>query len=210
MQQRYYDPIAGRFLSVDPVVTDWDSGSSFNRYVYAQNNPYRYTDPDGRQATALAGPAFVGGSLVCGPVCGAIATGVVVVGGTYIIANVSSSGSGESKPSPSQEAIDKIKGDTKPAEGQAGKDGVRVGEGGAAGAQGAIDTAKGVEGSKVLVQGEKTTVVQLPDGRKVESHTSTRGDKGGQNQGVPTVKIQDPKGKVTPDNILRYPEPKKE
>jgi uncharacterized protein RhaS with RHS repeats len=48
MQQRYYDPIAGRFLSVDPVVTDWDSGSSFNRYVYAQNNPYKYVDPDGR------------------------------------------------------------------------------------------------------------------------------------------------------------------
>lgn len=53
MQQRYYDPTAGRFLSVDPVVTNWDSGSSFNRYVYAQNNPYRYTDPDGRSARAM-------------------------------------------------------------------------------------------------------------------------------------------------------------
>lgn len=26
MQQRYYDPIAGRFLSVDPVVTDANTG----------------------------------------------------------------------------------------------------------------------------------------------------------------------------------------
>ena len=49
MQQRYYDPIAGRFLSIDPVTTDADTGSAFNRFNYAQNNPYRYTDPDGRE-----------------------------------------------------------------------------------------------------------------------------------------------------------------
>jgi len=50
MQQRYYDPVAGRFLSVDPMVTDANSGGSFNRYAYAINNPYRYIDPDGRDA----------------------------------------------------------------------------------------------------------------------------------------------------------------
>ena len=50
MQQRYYDPIAGRFLSVDPVVTDADTGGSFNRYNYAENSPYNYVDPDGRMA----------------------------------------------------------------------------------------------------------------------------------------------------------------
>jgi len=48
MQQRYYDPVAGRFLSTDQVLTDTSSGASFNRYVYTSNNPYRYTDPDGR------------------------------------------------------------------------------------------------------------------------------------------------------------------
>jgi uncharacterized protein RhaS with RHS repeats len=48
MQQRYYDPLAGRFLSVDPVVTDTKTGDSFNRYAYAENNPFRYRDPDGR------------------------------------------------------------------------------------------------------------------------------------------------------------------
>ena len=48
MQQRYYDPVAGRFLSIDPVVTDANTGSSFNRYVYASNNPFKYIDPDGR------------------------------------------------------------------------------------------------------------------------------------------------------------------
>ena len=48
MQQRYYDPVAGRFLSVDPVVTDAKTGDSFNRYVYGNNNPFKFKDPDGR------------------------------------------------------------------------------------------------------------------------------------------------------------------
>jgi RHS repeat-associated protein len=50
MQQRYYDPIAGRFLSVDPVITDANTGSSFNRYFYANNSPYKYVNPDGRNS----------------------------------------------------------------------------------------------------------------------------------------------------------------
>jgi hypothetical protein len=50
MQQRYHDPIAGRFLSVDPVTTDAKTGDSFNRYVYGNSNPFKYTDPDGRLA----------------------------------------------------------------------------------------------------------------------------------------------------------------
>ncbi|MGY0799869.1 RHS repeat domain-containing protein [Lysobacter sp. A286] len=48
MQQRYYDPGIGRFLSVDPVSADTVTGWNFNRYNYAANNPYKFTDPDGR------------------------------------------------------------------------------------------------------------------------------------------------------------------
>ncbi|GAB2665385.1 RHS repeat domain-containing protein [Arenimonas aestuarii] len=48
MQQRYYDPAIGKFLSVDPVEAHPGSGANFNRYRYAANNPYRFTDPDGR------------------------------------------------------------------------------------------------------------------------------------------------------------------
>jgi RHS repeat-associated protein len=48
MQQRYYDPIAGSMLSIDPVTTDANTGDSFNRYSYANNSPYKYIDTDGR------------------------------------------------------------------------------------------------------------------------------------------------------------------
>ncbi|MDE2380754.1 MAG: hypothetical protein KGL71_00955 [Xanthomonadaceae bacterium] len=48
MQQRYYDPQIGRFLSVDPVTAYEKPMTNFNRYAYAFNNPYRFTDPDGR------------------------------------------------------------------------------------------------------------------------------------------------------------------
>ena len=48
MQQRYYDPEIGRFLSIDPVTASSETGGNFNRYKYASNNPYRFIDPDGR------------------------------------------------------------------------------------------------------------------------------------------------------------------
>lgn len=48
MQQRYYDPAIGRFLSVDPVTSSSVTGGNFNRYWYGSNNPYKFKDPDGR------------------------------------------------------------------------------------------------------------------------------------------------------------------
>lgn len=53
MQQRYYDPLLGRFLSIDPVQTNPNTGASFNRYWYASNNPYKFKDPDGREVVAF-------------------------------------------------------------------------------------------------------------------------------------------------------------
>ena len=58
MQQRYYDPVALRFLSPDPVDVSTTNGSNFNRYWYANNNPYKYVDPDGR-APACAVPGIM-------------------------------------------------------------------------------------------------------------------------------------------------------
>ncbi|MGS1078415.1 RHS repeat domain-containing protein [Pseudoxanthomonas beigongshangi] len=59
MQQRYYDPGIGRFLSVDPVIALSNPVGMFNRYKYAANNPYKFTDPDGRCER-------VTGSRICG------------------------------------------------------------------------------------------------------------------------------------------------
>ncbi len=49
MQQRYMDPELGAFLS-DPVTAYDQPVSQFNRYRYANSNPYKFTDADGRQA----------------------------------------------------------------------------------------------------------------------------------------------------------------
>jgi len=48
MQARYYDPVIGRFYSNDPA--GFSNVHNFNRYTYANNNPYRYTDPDGKNS----------------------------------------------------------------------------------------------------------------------------------------------------------------
>jgi RHS repeat-associated protein len=50
MQGRYYDPDVGRFLSMDPAAPSAIDGADFNRYAYANGNPYRFVDPDGREA----------------------------------------------------------------------------------------------------------------------------------------------------------------
>jgi RHS repeat-associated protein len=54
---RWYEPEIGRFLSADPVRFREHDVFSFNRYAYANNNPYRYLDPDGREV-AQAGFSF--------------------------------------------------------------------------------------------------------------------------------------------------------
>lgn len=41
-------------MSIDPVTTNANTGNSFNRYAYADNNPYRFTDPDGRDALPVS------------------------------------------------------------------------------------------------------------------------------------------------------------
>ena len=57
MQARYYDPVIGRFLSNDPVILQEHMNGAqglqgFNRYAYVNNNPYKYTDPNGEAACA--------------------------------------------------------------------------------------------------------------------------------------------------------------
>ena len=63
MQQRYYDPTLGRFLSVDPVTAHSGTGGNFNRYWYANNSPYGFTDPDGRFGCPMPASGLCGKTL---------------------------------------------------------------------------------------------------------------------------------------------------
>jgi RHS repeat-associated protein len=67
MQARYYEPAVGRFLSGDPVGPAPENTFSFNRYDYANNNPVKNIDPDGRNITeALGGLLYETGTFVTG------------------------------------------------------------------------------------------------------------------------------------------------
>lgn len=55
MQARYYDPEIGRFMGIDPFGFKEDNPIMFNRYAYANNNPYKFTDPNG-ELPFLAAP----------------------------------------------------------------------------------------------------------------------------------------------------------
>jgi len=47
--------VSARWLSVDPVAANANNGQNFNRYWYANNNPYKFTDPDGRAVSCASG-----------------------------------------------------------------------------------------------------------------------------------------------------------
>ena len=60
MQARYYDPVIGRFYSNDPVGwTPKNPVMSFNRYLYVNNNPYKYTDPNGEFLDTVLDVGFI-------------------------------------------------------------------------------------------------------------------------------------------------------
>ncbi|WP_444957438.1 RHS repeat-associated core domain-containing protein [Microbulbifer sp. ZKSA002] len=63
MKARYYDSNLGRFYSTDPVsaqeyLTDGNL-QGVNRYTYANNNPYKYRDPNGELAFLIPVIVFV-------------------------------------------------------------------------------------------------------------------------------------------------------
>lgn len=58
MKARHYDPVIGRFFSNDPVGSVASCLMMSNRYAYANNNPYVYVDPDGREPVAGDGYDF--------------------------------------------------------------------------------------------------------------------------------------------------------
>ena len=94
---RYYDPALGRFMGVDAVGFDEGNLHSFNKYLYGNGNPYKYTDPDGNAVVLLIPVAIAAARIVATRVAysraAAIATelageGVVAVGGAVAGAKV--------------------------------------------------------------------------------------------------------------------------
>ncbi len=216
MQQRYYDPIAGRFLSVDPIVTDANTGKGFGLYTYVDNNPYAKIDPDGRNAIA-APEAFIGGTLVCGPACGIVAGGVVLIGGTYLTAKIfnSISNSGGDKAqsgngngnSGGGEKGNKSDQPAPPVDGATG--GERFGGGPRIWdkpSSNPVDQANGdfdkkfPGGENVSDKGNGVRVGTNPDGSRVIVRPGSSAGSGN----VPTVEIQNPRGK--PTDKIRYPQ----
>ena len=59
MGARYYDPTTGRFVTEDSYQGNVNDPITLNRYLYARDNPMRYTDPTGHMlATTMLDGAF--------------------------------------------------------------------------------------------------------------------------------------------------------
>lgn len=54
MHARYYTPVGGRFLSMDPGGNALSRPQSWNRYAYAANSPISVVDPDGGEIIQFA------------------------------------------------------------------------------------------------------------------------------------------------------------
>ena len=66
---RYYDPALMHFTQADTVIGDVYNPLSLNRYAYALNNPYKYTDPSGHVAgicidLCISDFAIIGGFIL--------------------------------------------------------------------------------------------------------------------------------------------------
>ena len=61
-QARYYNNKHGRFTSVDPLTASANvkDPQTFNRYSYAMNSPYKFTDPLGLISQSSGGSGFCG------------------------------------------------------------------------------------------------------------------------------------------------------
>jgi RHS repeat-associated protein len=71
MNGRVFDPLVGRFLSVDPLIGELADSQQVNPYAYAANRPLSLTDPSGYD-------------VVCGGACAAVVASVVQTAFNYL------------------------------------------------------------------------------------------------------------------------------
>jgi RHS repeat-associated protein len=190
MQQRLMDPRIGRFMSNDPVgYVSQSPVMSFNRYIYANNNPYKYTDPNGEFAILL----------LFAPEIVALGNAALLVGSAALAGYAGS------------EAINAYNESSDPNNGiledatPTDKKGEYTKEGGIEQAAEDFDTVTEGE-TKTYPNGTK--VGQTADGRTVDSHGSSgKSGKGADvARGTQTTKIRNAKGKVKV--TIRYKEKK--
>lgn len=62
---RIYDPLVGRMFSPDPFIPNATNSQDYNKYIYARNNPLKYTDKNGEWVWVAVGAA-VGGLVNLG------------------------------------------------------------------------------------------------------------------------------------------------
>jgi RHS repeat-associated protein len=79
MGARYYNPRIGRFISPDPARFSEKDLRSFNKYSYANNNPQKFIDPDGRVV-----PLILGGAMLVADMAGAALAVHDIYKGNYV------------------------------------------------------------------------------------------------------------------------------
>ena len=80
---RYYDPEIGRFVSADSVIGSLGNPQSLNKYAYGLNNPYRYVDPDGRNAVVSRLLQFIARSSAVSEAGAAVLGTIGIAGAVY-------------------------------------------------------------------------------------------------------------------------------
>jgi len=209
MGARYYDAAVGRFISRDPTGFDGATIHRHNSYAYANNNPYEFVDPDGKdpvRAVALAAyPLGVGADalsqyLAFGSVdfnmaatsnsaqAGALISGLALASiGVGAIARI-----GSTKGLPGSKTIDDLIGESTPGRETKGRAELHENPNGRD--QGARDfESLGVNEQKIRPSG--TTTGKLPDGRPVNMHDS-------KTDGVRTIETSNGKRAIK----IRYPD----
>ncbi|MDR1729410.1 MAG: hypothetical protein LBR52_01975 [Prevotellaceae bacterium] len=78
MNGRVFDPFTASFLSPDPYIQAPDQWMNYNRYAYAMNNPFMYTDPSGYSWLSQFGEWIASNWKTVVVVAAAVVVGVVV------------------------------------------------------------------------------------------------------------------------------------
>ena len=66
LRARYMDPETGRFLSMDTYGGNLANPTSQNRYLFANSNPVKYSDPSGHTSLSELGTAMAIGAIISG------------------------------------------------------------------------------------------------------------------------------------------------